>query len=431
MIATINKVVNGVVILSVVFGLLFWAYSSKIFERNLSSGGSASLIFWGLEDESVMQPVIDAYTKDNPQVRITYVQQSIINYRTRLQTQLKEGKGPDIFDIHNSWFPMFSGYLSVMPSDLMSQNDFLQTFYPVAGDSLTSGGKIYAIPREVDGLALYYNDDILKSANVQVPTTWAQFRDAARQVTVKDQQGQIVTSGAALGTTNNVDFWPEIITLLFYQEPDGDLKNPDNDAGKEVFKFYTSFVTDTQNQTWNSLEPSSTKMFVDGKLAFYFAPAREAPEIRQANPNLVFRTAPVPQLPGKEISLGTFWAEAVSAYSPSQAQAWRFLKYLSGKEALQILYRHQVAAEGIGEPFPRVDMAELQTKDPILGAFITQGNYYKSWYLNSDTEDVGINQDMIQAYQPAVDNADNGGYSTTIDQAVQTVIDKYWPRTVK
>lgn len=388
-----------VIILATALGIIFWKYYPVISKMGQEEIKQVTLTYWGLaEDESTMRPVISAFESQHPNIKVNFEKQSPLNYQTRAQTQIKSnppaGGGPDIITIHQSWVPEFLADLAPVSDSVISVSDFSQIFYPVARDSLIVNNKIYAIPLEVDGLALFYNDDILKAVGVKLPKSWQDFINASRTLTVKSQDGQIQTAGASLGTTSNVDFWPEIIALLFLQQPGGDLRSPANNAGVEIMKFYTGFVTDPQNKTWDITLPTSTKMFADGKLAFYFAPSSQIQIIKELNPNLNFKVAVVPQLPGKVVNLGSFWVKVVSQNSPNQKEAWEFLNFLAGAEVMQSVNTNR--------PYSRIDLAGLQVNDPYLGAYVTEGPYYKAWYLNSNTGDLGINEEIIKSYSEGI-----------------------------
>ena len=47
-------------------------------------------------------------------------------------------------------------------------------------------------------------------------------------------------------------------------------------------------------------------------------------------------------------------------------------------------------------------MAGLQINDPYFGAYIKGGPNYKAWFLNSNTGDLGINEEIIGSYREAV-----------------------------
>lgn len=416
-----KKAVLLVLLLAISFGVLFWRYFPQII-RQKPQNKQIALSIRGLDiEEKAFRPIAEAYQQSHPNVTVSYTKENLLNYRVRVQTQIRAGSGPDVFVLHSSWLPMFSSDLYPAPQVVIGADEFNQSFYPIVKDTLTSGGKIYALPQTLDGLAMYYNEDILKAAGVEVPSTWTTFVESAKKMTVPNSSGQIQTAGAALGTAGNIDFWPEILALLFLQQPGGNLSSPGLQSGVEVMQFYTSFVTDPRSKTWDTTLPSSTQMFIDGKLAFYFAPYSEISAIRTANPTLPFKIAVVPQLTGKNTGLGSFWAGAVSATSPHPVEAWELLKYLTSKEVLQ--------TQSAPFPYPRVDLASTVSVDPLIGPYILQGPYYKGWYLNSNTGDKGLNDEMIQNYKTAVDNVLAGQDVLSVLQVTQnnvkTVLDKY------
>lgn len=388
-------------------------------------GGSASstITWWGLwEDSSSVQPLIDAYEKANPGVKITYVRQSQQDYRERLTSALAKGSGPDIFSFHNSWVPMFRNDLDSLPSSVMNPADYAKTFYPVATSDLTSGTGIVGIPLEYDGLALFINQDIFDKAGKTPPKTWDDLRTTARELTVKDDQGVITQSGVALGRTENVDHWPEILALMMIQNG-VDLTNPTGQPAEDALTFFTVFSQ--VDGVWDATLPSSTQFFESGKLAMYFGPSWRAFEIKQANPNLKFKTVPLPQLPKDnpnqpDISYASYWAEGVWSRSPNKSAAWKFLAYLSQKENLTKLYQNQTLQRDFGEPYPRVDMASLLTSHPILWSIVQQAPGARSWYLDSRTFDgpTGINSQMANYFGDAI-NAINDG-NITASQALET-----------
>ncbi len=414
-------IILSVVILSIVLGIVFWRYGLNIFNRSQTqSNQEIQLTLWNIgEDEKIYRAALDNYRLVHPNIRINYVNQSLTNYRTRLQTQLRASQGPDIFLIHQSWLLMFRGDLAVAPELIYPIKEYEQSYYPIVKSTLMADQKIYAIPRELDGLVLFSNEDILKAAQVTIPKTWQEFLEAAKKMTVKNDLGQIQTSGAALGVTN-VDWWPEIISLLFLQQPAGDLVNPGNKDGAEVLQFFTNFIVDPRLKTWDVNLPTSTTMFSAGKLAFYFAPSSMAQSIKEQSPNLNFKISPVPQLSSNSVNLATFWAFGVSGRSSHSQEAWQLLKYLSSEEAFSQINQSRMEMQLPATPTANIKFSESQKNDPWVNAVLTQAPYYKSWYLNSGTQDAGINEEMINIYQGAITAALGG-------QNVQTVLSNMTP----
>lgn len=432
-----KKALIIVLIVAILLGVLFYFLAPRFFKRN-TGPSEFTLTVWGLwENVDMMKPVIEEYQKLHPNIKVEYSFQSRINYRNRLQTKILENQGPDIYLIHATWLPMFLnvGTLSPLPSDIMNDEEYGRTFYPVARESLSKDGRIYGMPLEIDGLALYYNEDLINKANVAIPTNWIEFRDVAARLTEKDEVGNIKVAGAAMGETGNVDHFSDIIGLLFKQQPGADLANPANSRGADVLKFYTSFTMDPQFKSWDKSMDVSTQAFFSGRLAFYFAPSWRAHEIRQANPQLKFKIAPVPQLPGREtqnqVTWATFWTFAVSSRSAHQREAWEFLKFLTSSESEQLLYQTASASRDFGQPYSRVDLGSKLSADPWVGAFVNQGPYYKSWYLASRTFDdpAGINDSIIRYYENAINETLKGADPQTAlsgtAAGVKQILDQY------
>lgn len=426
-----KRIIIIVLSLSIVLGFIFWKFGPSLpFFNKPKPQGPITLTYWGLwEDDNLIKPVIAEYQRQNPKITVNYERKSSLNYRTRVQTQIREGVGPDVFRIHNSWLPMFTLDLAAAPQDVFTISDFKNTFYPVTADSFVKGNQIYGVPMEIDGLALFYNEEMLLGIGRTPPKNWQEFMDTAIKMNVKDTAGNIQTAGAALGTAGNVDHWPDILGLLFFQQPGVNFNNLATPQAAEVFRFYTGFVTDPRKKTWDVNLPKSTDMFAAGRLGFYFAPSWRAHELRVANPNLKFQVAPVPQLSGKTVGWATFWGETVSARSQNPAEAWKFVKYLTSAETERLAYQQASQVRLFGEPYSQVSLSNELAGDPIVGAFVTQGPIYKSWYLSSNTFDNGINDEMIKYFEDGV-NATLAGTSPetalqTVDQGVKQVLDKY------
>lgn len=427
-----RRIIIIVLSLAIVFGFLFWKFGpnvSTLFNKSKPQS-PVSLTYWGLwEDDSLVKPLLAEYTKQNPNITVNYVRQSSVNYRTRVQTQIREGVGPDVFMIHNSWLPMFKTDLAPAPADVLNITDFRTMFYPVAEQSFVSNNAIYGIPAETDGLALFYNEDILNGIGGKVPANWQEFMDMASKMTVKDTQGQIKTAGAALGTTGNVDNWSDILGLLLLQQPGVDLQNLATVQAAEVFSFYTGFVTDPKKKSWDVNLPNSTQAFAQGRVGFYFAPSWRAHDLRQINPNLKFKVVPVPQLSNRTTAWASFWGLAVSSKSKNAAEAWKFIKFMTSPETEKQAYQQASDVRLFGEPYSQVSLSSQIASDPIVGAFVNQGPVYKFWYLESNTFDAGLNDEMIKYFEDGI-NAVLQGQSPqsalqTVSQGVKQVLDKY------
>ncbi len=417
-----------VLVIIIVFAII------NIFNKGGTTQTAGEVVWWGLwEDDSVVRPVIAAYEAKNPNVKIKYVKQSKEDYRERLTTALAKGTGPDIFRFHNTWTPMFGSELEKVPATVYSPAEFASTFYPVNVSDLSIGSNLVGIPLEYDGLSLFINEEIFDNAGKGYPTTWNELRQVARDLTIKDETGQITQAGVALGRTENVDHWPEILGLMMLQNG-VDLNKPTGKLAEDALDFFTIFSKD--DQVWDQSLPSSTVFFASGKLALYFGPSWRAFEIRLQNPSLKFRSIPVPQLPKTEanepdVNYASYWAEGVWSKSKNKALAWDFLKYLSSKEVLETLYNSASKTRMFGEPYPRQEMGILLKDHPIVGPTIEGAKTAQTWYLQSRTWDgpTGINSQINKYFEDAVNVVNTGKESKaaleTVSSGIIQVLSQY------
>lgn len=422
-------IIVGVLVLITTIFFIIRSLSNKV---DLTTG--REIIWWGLwEDDINIKSVITDYETKNPKIKIKYVKQSKEDYRERLTNALAKGTGPDIFRFHNTWVPMLKTELDKIPESIYSVGEFSTSFYPIATSDLTVGSSLVGIPLEYDGLALYINEEIFEKAGKSVPNTWNELRQTARELTIKDEYGTITQAGVSLGRTENVDHWPEILGLMMLQNG-VDLTHPTGKLAEDALDFYTIFSS--SDGVWDATLPSSTVAFAGGKVAMYFGPSWRAFEIRLQNPNLRFKTIPVPQLPKTEINepdvnYASYWAEGVWTRSKNKPASWDFLKYLSSKEVLEKMYSQASKTRMFGEPYPRQDMQNNLKDHPIIGPIVQGGNSAQTWFLQSKTWDgpTGINSQINKYFEDAVNFVNTGKEAKvaleTVSSGVIQVLSQY------
>lgn len=101
--------------------------------------------------------------------------------RTLIQTQLRSGNGPDVFQYDTG--PGFAGVLA-KAGLLYNLTDHAKTanwtVYNWARNTVTFNGKYYGIPDQIEEVGLFYNKDLFDQMGLQPPTTMAALEtDAA------------------------------------------------------------------------------------------------------------------------------------------------------------------------------------------------------------------------------------------------------------
>jgi multiple sugar transport system substrate-binding protein len=265
---------------------------------------------------------------------------------------------------------------------------------------------------------------------LSAPTTWNDFINDARAMTVKDDKGKIKVAGAAMGTFDNIDNAPDILSMLFLQNGvDFSNLTASADRFKGTISFYTSFSTDANNVWDSSLDPS-TLAFSKGNLAMYFGYSWNYFTIKNYNPNLNFEIVPVPQLPDRTVNMASYWAEGVSSKSKYQKQAFLFMKYLAKKETEEKLYLEESKTRNFGEPYARVDLADTLKNNPNVYPFIMQAKTASSTLFTDKTYDNGLNQQLNTYLGNAVNSVlSNGGSTQTafdiFSSGVNQILQKY------
>lgn len=401
-----------------------------------------TITYWGLwEDSSILQGIISEFESKNPNIKINYKKNDKTDYRSRLAGRLAKNpeteEVPDIFRIHSSWLPMFRDNLSPVPSATLTALNFEQDFYGVYKKDLKTGNSYYAIPLMYDGLVLFYNKDLIQKGGVELPKTWWDLKTAASKLTVRDQNGNIQIAGVAMGLTDNVDHWSDILGLLLKQNGADILKrSEENDTKiKDVLSYYINFYSD-ENRPWDETQPSSTELFASGKLAFYIAPSWRVFDLDVLNPQLPFEITSIPQLPivatGNltNIHWATYWVEAVNSQSKHQAEAWKFLEFLASKESLEKMFTAASDIRRFGEIYPRISLGEKLISNSKLKPFIESANNAESGYLASRTFDAGLNTELNKYFSDAINaivfkNSDPVTVMTTLNNGLDQIIQKY------
>jgi multiple sugar transport system substrate-binding protein len=352
------------------------------------------LQWWGLwEESSAVQGLIADFKKEHPNIDVEYQKRSPQEYRERLLARIENGSGPDIFRYHNTWRPMLGDVLLPLSSDVISADEFQEVYYPVVQKDLVSKGAIYGIPMNIDSLAMFVNPELFEAAGVQVPNNWDDFVKVSKQLTVKDSTGKIKTAGAALGTYDNINHAPDIISLLFVQQGvDMDKFTANPKTQQDALKFYTSFSTGNEN-VWDATLDNSILAFSRGNLAIYFGYSWDVFAIQKLNKDFQFKIYPVPGLPGKKTTIASYWVEGVNAKSPNKKAALEFMKHLAKKETAEKFYAETAKTRAFGEPYARKDLRENLREEPLVYPFLSQLDDASSTLFSSDTHDgdTGLN----------------------------------------
>ncbi|MBX4205166.1 MAG: extracellular solute-binding protein [Candidatus Doudnabacteria bacterium] len=362
--------------------------------------GEVNLTWWKtFETSDNVQQLISDYEQAHKNVHINYVKKDINTYEQDLLNAYASGTAPDVVSIHNDWLPKQMDKLSPMPDGLMSLRTYKDSYLDVAAADFTKDDKVYAMPMNVDVLALYWNKDMLGSSGYSAPPkTWQELaaKDMIPKLTKVSKPGSFLRSGIALGTASNINRAVDVLALImlqngtqfyssdftaaaFDQQPAEATENSDcTTLGCLALDYYTQFANPARKvYTWNSKSDNSVDAFTQGKVAMMFSYYYMTPQIKDKGPTLNWGVAPVPQVSVdslNKVNFANYWGEAVSKSSPNADVAWDFLKFITSKDELKKYYSaHKLVAS-------RKDIINEQIGDPDIGVYAESALTAKSIY---------------------------------------------------
>ncbi len=381
-----------------------------------------TLTWWrvNFDQNKDLEKLIGTFETEWPNIKIELRTFTFAEYEAEVVDAISastagENKGPDIVSIHDDWLPRWQDRLLPIPESTeifehTTFREYADSFVEVAVDELTTDQQVYAVPLYLDTLALYYNKDLFDSAGVTTPPeNWTEFSEAVTQLT-KIDNGEIIQSGAAIGTSTNINRSTDILELLMLQNGTK-MINDDHDRitfdaqvpstdGKQVNpgQIATTYYTDFANAkkeiyTWNLSQDYSIDAFVAGKTAMMFNYAFRQDTLDTKSPNLNYNIAPAPQVDPEtnKTSYPNYWAEAVSNKTLYPDQAWLFVEHLaeynSQKTYLDLTNR----------PPARRDIIDEVKNEPIMGIFAEQALTARSWWKPDNGQVEVIFAKMIES----------------------------------
>jgi len=200
---------------------------------------------------------------------------------------------------------------------------------PAVPGGVSPGDAIYGLPLTVDTLVMYYNKDLLNSAGIpEPPNNWKTFQESMRKLVKLDREGNILVSGAAIGTGANVERAGDILSLLMMQNG----AKMTDDYGYATFNAIPPELSGTRTEspglealTFLPILPRRQRKFTAGtarcrvplmplfraRPPFSSAIRTICPNPRQA-PKLNLGIARAPQIEGNpEINFANYWVYSV------------------------------------------------------------------------------------------------------------------------
>ncbi len=295
-------------------------------------------IFEGSEGKQVLDGLLADFKKQYPKVTVQPDYTSYNKLNEKLSTSVASGRPYDVMLMGVGWVPPFAS--KDVLADLGENRDALAAKYnPRVVDPGVYNGKVYALPIMLDTRFGIYRKDIFAQAGLTAPPkNFAELRDDAKKLTLRDASGKLTRAGADI---LSIDLRQGFETLLWANG--GELFTPDgkvalnSQKGVDALQLMSDIIrTDKSedfgftksgaatgiplvqgraammighNNTWLEIQKNAPELIKSGKIGF-FTISNERPAMFQGG------------------TLGT-----VSAKSEHPAAAKALVKFLSGADA--------------------------------------------------------------------------------------------------
>ncbi len=351
---------------------------------------SLTLKVWGTENRPAMQDILSGYENLRKNVRVNYEEINPATYEQEMINELATGSGPDIIMFHSSWLPKHYDKIVPLKDEQMNLITLRETFPTIVEQDFTGNGKIYALPLYIDTLALYYNQDTFdKNGIALAPKDWLELQNLVPKLRQKDVSGKITKPAAAVGgsetTVNNAS---DILSLLMLQ---AGAKMTDEQftqatfasnvegslPGIDALNFYSKFADPEEiYYTWTDSNEYSLDSFAKGDTAMIFAYASQKDYLKNKNPFISFKAAPMPQPTGAEkaVNYSDYWGLAVTGNSKNPDWAWDAALYLTANQ--ESAEKYLLATKH--PPAMRL-LIQKYVNDPEFGVFAKQALSARSW----------------------------------------------------
>lgn len=323
----LKKIIAGLIVAGSLFLCICAFYGSSKDSRTVIKFAS-----WGSKSEiDIIIPLLKDFEKANPDLKIEFMHIPQ-NYFQKIHLLFASNTTPDVIFINNLYLPVYAnaGVLEDLSNIEINRGDY----YEKALQALSWKGKLYAVPRDVSNLVIYYNKEIFDRMNVPYPKdgwTFDEFLAAAEKLT---------NSQDVFG----ISFEEDLLFYLPYLMSEGGGVLSD-DVTKDItheentqrgLTLYADLRKRYHVAPLKSESASATmaQMFLQGKLAMHLSGRWLVPKYRE-EANFDWDIAPFPKgAAGSIVPLDASGC-AIAKSSQHKQEAFLLIKFLSSKESIQ------------------------------------------------------------------------------------------------
>ena len=295
---------------------------------------------WDTNQVEFTQKSIDLFEQTHPNIKVQMDLLAGDTYWQKIQATIAGQESYDTFwmDTYNFTDYASRGAMLDLTSSIAADKLDMNALYGEGRMvNVTFEGKVYAVPKDSDDPAVYYNKDLFDKYGVEYPKkgwTWDDFKAMAQELNHPEDGVWGYTTGQFSG---GPDWWNWVWQNGGeFMNADGTQVTLDQPAACDAIKYWYGMMKDGLSPDGNIItasDPTATLFPQEKAAMIYFGQWMLAPF--EALPfNL--GVAPVPAGPkGNGLQLGGL-NYAVWSGTKHPQESWEFVKFMGGKEAMEI-----------------------------------------------------------------------------------------------
>jgi ABC-type glycerol-3-phosphate transport system substrate-binding protein len=294
-------------------------------------------------DGAAERAMAEAFMAEHPDIEIEFIGTPMNDMYTKLSTMAIGGNLPDIFTNSPEFYVQAADIGAAEPLDELLGPEYVAGFEPVTLDQARLDGRLQFAPFFTIPTGLLYRTDLFEAAGLAPPTTWEEFVDAARTLTV-DTTGDGATDrwGFAMVGSNNGSGGSRFLPVMrtfgaaeLVQAPDGSWETQfDTPGAVAALRLYGDLVNTHQVVPPGPFQTSygeSVSLMASDKAAMMVSGPHSIGSVVAQNPELEGKLAgaPLPHAPGAQpaSSLGML-GFSISSQSEHKQAAAEYLKFV-------------------------------------------------------------------------------------------------------
>lgn len=311
--------------------------------------------------------IIEKFNAANPDIKIEM--NTVPDAGTVLVSRISSGDIPVIFSDYPTQKQFKEKVANGYVQDLTDQQFLTMAETSALEMTKQPDGKYYALPYSRNYMGVYYNKDIFKQYNLEVPTTWAEFTavcDTLKEYGVTPM-GLFGKDPGRVGHTfqcTTVAWAPDGVTTL-EKAAAGEATVSDDPEFKAAAEKMLQLLNYSNEDALALSDTNCWEAFANGKYGMIITGSYARGTIQAVNPSLNFGVFPVPN-DTKETTntlAGIDAAICISAKASEEekAAAYKFLDFLAQVENAQVFCDNDGAPSCIIGVAPNYDGIEPMT----------------------------------------------------------------------